>query len=397
MRNTTMKDALAEILAGGASAPLENQSDEAVLSAVGATRRKLTKQSKKAKPSTKPAGKKRSKNFDLSSEPANRPKINPFSIDASPEKTLREESLSDPAARRSNPATPLIPKDAEAIPALSAREKEQDPAPARVLDHFEPNARALESNLAFEEQKIRDQRSENRTQTKIETLVENPAAETAPIEVVPIDAAPKEEDNEEEEPAPVLPSNLEWLKKPTPFSAPLATIVDKLRDARQRVIFTLSQLQARQKEYRRQLDEAEYGIEEQKEKLKTLDDTISACALVAEQSASLKADLFAGAPVHHKHTQNKAGKTAGDRHWSLIDPALCHQRDVVEFFEANSNTNWTPSEIAEAMPAAKQTHAKSRINQILFTLQKAGVIQRVGSGIYRMDRNSGQQTADSGQ
>ena len=256
MRNTTMQDALTDILTRGVNTQLEHQTDEAVLSAVKATRRKLTKKTKE-------------QGFAASFPSQNKPKSpafapryidprrkNPFAVhvhpaafvpeprvEAEPELEIKESEQQVPVVETKQPETEASPKivnvpielksPVEVTPATPAPIPEKQPENPRLV--LEPFPEAREPHL-FEEK----------------SQPETPALPETPV----IDS---EYENVETEPAIVLPSNLEWLKKPTPFSTNLTAIVDELRDARQRVIFTLEQYQARQKELRKQLDAAEIG------------------------------------------------------------------------------------------------------------------------------------------
>lgn len=385
MRNTTMQDALTDILTRGVNTQLEHQTDEAVLSAVKATRRKLTKKTKE-------------QGFAASFPSQNKPKSpafapryidprrkNPFAVhvhpaafvpeprvEAEPELEIKESEQQVPVVETKQPETEASPKivnvpielksPVEVTPATPAPIPEKQPENPRLV--LEPFPEAREPHL-FEEK----------------SQPETPALPETPV----IDS---EYEDVETEPAIVLPSNLEWLKKPTPFSTNLTAIVDELRDARQRVIFTLEQYQARQKELRKQLDAAEYGIEEQKENLRVLDDNISACALVAEQSANLKPGLLVANPIHHhRHTESKMGTPFASVRTRRRDPASCHPDDLIQFFKANSGVNWSVAEVYKGLPASKKEHTeKQQIYAILSALAKSGRLQRVGNGIYRMDK-----------
>jgi Fe2+ or Zn2+ uptake regulation protein len=75
------------------------------------------------------------------------------------------------------------------------------------------------------------------------------------------------------------------------------------------------------------------------------------------------------------------------------DPAVCHPDDLIQFFNANSGVNWSISEVYKALPASKKEHTqKQQIYALLSALAKSGRLQRVGNGIYRLDK-----TADSEQ
>ena len=382
MRNTTMQDALMSILTSESNTSLESQTDEAVLSAVGATRRKLTKESKKTKHTAaitrriQPAEIRRPRGFT---------KISPFSVSASPEITIPKAVVERESERK-------IPKVESPVPAAVLETKKPD-----VLETSLPGG-AVSPLISPLQSLNSEPKPENLPEPQTENLKILPNESSAGHEPFSeVAGQPASLAEEIETPAIILPSDLTWLEKPTPFSSNLSVIVGQLRDARQRVIFTLEQCQARQKEYRKQLDAAEYGIEEQKENLRKLDDTISACSLVAEQSASLKPDLLATDTVHHhKHIEKRAITPGSRRSWNPNDPTMCHQRDVVNFFKANPNTNWTAVEIIKSLPAAKQAHAKKHVNIILSALNKLGTVRRMGTGIYRMDTRQGSEDRDQG-
>jgi hypothetical protein len=388
MRNTTMQDALTDILTRGVNTQLEHQTDEAVLSAVKATRRKLTKKTKE-------------QNFAASFPSQNKPKPvyapryidprskrSPFSVhaysavtvpeppvEAEPELEVEESEQQVPVVETKQPETAASPKIVNVPIELKSPAKV---TPVTPIPIFEKPPEDLGPVLV--------------PIVKEAHVEEKPQPETpAPPETPVIDS---EYEDVETEPAVVLPSNLEWLKKPTPFATNLTAIVNELRDARQRVIFTLEQYQARQKELRKQLDAAEYGIEEQKENLRVLDDNISACALVAEQSANLKPGLLVANQIyHHRHIERKMGTPFASVRARRNDPAVCHPDDLIQFFNANSGVNWSISEVYKALPASKKEHTqKQQIYALLSALAKSGRLQRVGNGIYRLDK-----TADSEQ
>lgn len=384
MRNTTMQDALTAILCG-ANAELESQSNEAVLSAERATRRKLSKTGRSTTRAISGASKDKAELLDSSPRYIDPRRKNPFAVHV-------------------HPVVAILKPPAEPEPELAVQKSERLDLPPKtkpceiVPPPQIPNL-VSEPEVAIEAKPIPVSEKQPETlqpvlvpATKEALVEEKPQLETSALPETPV--IDSEYEDVEDAPAVVLPSNLGWLKKPTPFASNLTAIVDELRDARQRVIFTLEQHQARQKEFRKQLDAAEYGIEEEKENLRILDDNISACALVAEQSANLKPGLLVANKIHH---EKKVRGPYTSRRWNLDDATMCHQKDIIRFFEANPNMNWTALEIKKTLPAAKQEHAKKHLNIILSALNKMGVIRRVGNGIYRMDKDSQQQTADSEQ
>lgn len=405
MLNTTMQDALTDILTRGANAQqLEGQTDDMVLSSVKATRRKLTKQSKK--PAAKPAAAKNpfrehKKGFPdspgtdpMTETPIFGPRYvdpkrkNPFSVHAYPVVSVPPD------------AKPEIqkPKQMDVVPKVEEPTTNKPDAEVPV----ETSTLASKPDLPDESKPVSEDQPENlrpvlvtpptKEDRLLQLVEQTPVSEPPALPEPPLIENVPEKDGvqttiDEAEAAIVLPPNLQWLEKPTPFSANLSTIVEELSAAKQRVIFTLDQHRLRQKEYRSQLDAEEYGIEVEKENLRKLDDTIAACALVAEQSGKLQPDLLVVEQIHHKHhSAQKAVKTSGPRLWTSDDPTMCHQADVIRFFDANPNTNWTAPEIRKLLPAAKQAHAKKHVNVILAALNNLGTIRRVGTGIYRMDK-----------
>ena len=211
---------------------------------------------------------------------------------------------------------------------------------------------------------------------------------------------------DEAESAISLPSNLAWLQNPTPFVEPLKFIVDRVRGAKATVNFTLGESLRRQADLRKQratIDERlaqEATVEgEQREKLRQLEDMISACALMAEQSTTVSAELFtphtsktAQAKKHQNGVKpgNGASPVNGEskrkRRWDRDDQVMCRNEDVLKFFRENPNTNWRISEIVEGLPATKRADARAnnRIYNILSSLKKVGDLQGMGPGIYRM-------------
>lgn len=219
-------------------------------------------------------------------------------------------------------------------------------------------------------------------------------------------------------PEPSLPPqtiSLEWLKQPTPFAADLNVMVEKLRSARQMVIFTLEQHRARAKEYRAKLDEAEYGVEVERENLRQLEDTIVACALVAEQSAAIKKGLLNLNGAHpkkmgkkHVHfvgegegtdSENKVpenGSSVLEDGGSLAapsaprkgrwtdDPNCLRRADVFKVMEENPGRNWTAAEVCAELPANKRARAKEVMAVLLSGLCNIGRLERITTGVYRL-------------
>jgi hypothetical protein len=374
MRNTTMQDALTAILCG-ANAELESQSNEAVLSAERATRRKLSKTGRSTTRAISGASKDKAELLDSSPRYIDPRRKNPFAVHVHPVVAILKPPAEPELAVQQSERLDLPPK---------TKPCEIVPPPQIPNLVSEPEVAIEAKSIPISEKQPETLQPVLVPATKEALVEEKPQLETSALPETPV--IDSEYEDVEDAPAVVLPSNLEWLKKPTPFASNLTAIVDELRDARQRVIFTLEQYQARQKELRKQLDAAEYGIKEEKENLCVLDDNISACALVAEQSANLKPGLLVVNQIHHRHLQKEAGAPRTPRRWSVDDVTMCHQKDIVRFFEANPNMNWTATEITKALPAAKHAHAKTHLNIILAALNKTGEIRRVTKGVYRVDK-----------
>ena len=178
------------------------------------------------------------------------------------------------------------------------------------------------------------------------------------------------------------------------FTGDLKRIVDKVRDARQRVIFAMEQIEKRRAEYRTKLEEYQnkYNHEdaayhEQKKKLAELDNTISAATLLAEQTAAIDPLLLNGVGAkHHNNDGEKRARTpSGDENY-------LHSSDIRKHFEKNPNTNWSVKEILAEMPH-KRTASKSigaAATAILADLHKKGFIERVAVGVYRKAGTEGQ-------
>jgi hypothetical protein len=180
---------------------------------------------------------------------------------------------------------------------------------------------------------------------------------------------------------PFVPPDLSWLEKQTPFSDSLKAMVDHLRDAKSHLAFSMEQERTQQKKLEEELFAVQYRIEQQRESLRQIDDTISACALVAEQSAGIEPTLLAARRNHAKPEKPTKGATG---RWSVSDASMCRQADIVKFFTENLGTNWTSAEIREQLPAGKRAHAKHYLPVLLATMCRDGKIQRISFGIYRL-------------
>ena len=394
MRNTTMKDKLTDVLMSDRSP-------------------------KQSKPHLKTVQQK-PKDASLAEASQTDATENPF---------LRRESK--PEARYITPLRRRNPFSVHAYPMVQAPPLNQEPEPVAKEEIALPTAPleeplTLPADVVQEDATLKqeDQRCEATPEAKetVEELSnlnvvpslltvpgsiqEEPKATEAPPEAhePALDTAKTALDTDEparEAPVSYLPPNLAWLEEHTPFADHLRGIVDDCRIAKSKVGFTLQQSIARQKELadqiknlRSHLDAEEYTAEQQREALRQLDDTISACALVAEQSSAIDISLLV--VPNHKHKQKAQSSSAlgvepkqsrGFNHrWSQNDGTACRRQDIVKFFEDNPGTNWTAPEIRKLLPPAKQAHAKQYLNVLLSALHKDGVILRIGTGIYRASK-----------
>lgn len=202
--------------------------------------------------------------------------------------------------------------------------------------------------------------------------------------------AAEEKPAQEETPHAALPANLQWLEQPTPFTDHLRPMVDKLRASKTNVVFTLEQSILRQTELKKQivdlqdkLYKEEFVGEQQREYLHQLDESIAACALLAEQSISVAPLLQAlKSPTHKHHDGEKKTERRAYHRASLDSPSMCHREDVVKIFATNPGRKWSRVELVNELPAAKRAHAKQYLYALLSMLNADGSIQRIAPGIY---------------
>lgn len=294
---------------------------------------------------------------------------------AEPEKPLVSESASRQVSELANELTPetcdLIPENRDQI---SGTQEPRSQANEKIEDG--------------------DQKAEPEPETpRVE------AAEPEPTPLVPPTASPEKptEPIEPVAPAIYIPPDLVWLEEETPFIEPLKFMVSQVRGAKANVNFTLGQSIERQKQLHVERDviDVRLGQEErteaeQRETLRKLDDMISACALMAEQSMTVDQELLT--PHTEKKSRKAAETKSGNgakpaprayRRWDLSNNAMCHKEDIVRFFHANPNTNWRAPEIRKLLPPAKQAHAKGYLNVLLNNLYKEGLLLHPDEGIYR--------------
>jgi len=183
---------------------------------------------------------------------------------------------------------------------------------------------------------------------------------------------------------PALPTNLAWLDKPTPFSGNLSAIIESLRSARTLCACTLEEARARRKQKQDALDSEDFLILQQQEYLKSIENTMSACALVAEQSIGIEPRLLAPKSLHEKKPAKVNAQGKRTIHMpDKDDPNILRIEEVKRFFDQNPNVNWTAAEIIAELPSHKRAHAKVYLSAAMSTLASNDAIERVGRGIYR--------------
>lgn len=166
----------------------------------------------------------------------------------------------------------------------------------------------------------------------------------------------------------------------------LSEIVTPLRMGRTDLACRLEVARAQREKMRKDLEAKEFYILTMQEQVKQIDDTISACALVAEQSLGIEAEvLTAMNGGAHKAKKPHPVREDGRRHTmpAKDDPTILRLEEVRRFFAENPGTNWIANEIVEQMPTAKREHAKEYIACALGALWKMGQIERVARGVYR--------------
>lgn len=403
MRNTTMKDKLAEVLLGEMPRP-QNPPLLVPLrpkNVIVAAALKNAQKSKRTNGFAGAAARVREK--DRSPAQADAPRYvvppkrrNPFSHHAYPfyEAPSQPEPEAEPEALETG--QPEV-NEIHEVPPVAVQEEQQDKA-----DEVEA---VLDSQFVVHRE---EPVTTNDELSAVNCLEPPPSLAEVPHEVpnvVPAMAEagtpvlhPPNEDLFAGTPVPYTPPNLAWLEEHTPFADHLRGIVDDCRVAKSKVGFTLEQSLLRQKELREQikslsarLEGEEFTAEQQREALRQLDDTISACALVAEQSSAIDVSLLITPKLKHKQKaespivegEEPKQRRGYNRRWATDDATACKRQDIVKFFENNPGTNWTAPEIRKLLPAAKQAHAKEYLNVLLSALYKDGLIQRLGVGIYR--------------
>lgn len=385
MQNTTMQDKLTEVLGSARTFPLQSKDtliararkEAQQLRAITGKRPKIAQAPYSSRYITPPR------------------KNNPFAVHAYPVYEAPQETKEVQLEEKPQAQLALEAPEPELLPEIPPPETKAEaetevsqapPAesqPQIDLEPYEPEALS---------QVFQEEREPEPSQPAPEPAAELPAEKEKP-----------EIFAEEEKAAPAIyiPSDLAWLQQPTPFAEPLKFIVDRVRDARANVNFILEQSLRRQKELRAELEGIEFKLQQQaleetkqRQKLKQLEEMISACSLVAEQSTTVDSELFHGHPQkkHYQSAKKKSEADAktlkpkgprGNGRWNVNDQTMCHKEDVLKFFAANPNTNWKAAEIREQLLPIKRAHAKAYLNVLLPNLYKEGLIQRVGTGVYR--------------
>ena len=408
MRNTTMRETL-EAALSVQNAAIAGRSNDEILSAVKATRRELRKEETEKKLRSITAGKHevppksstfaRLKNSPAAASPryvAPPSKQNPFSRHAyagEPHSTLLDELAKEAkvaSQQASEPASEQTPELASPAEPVSESTKPSAEHWFGVPASQRATPATMDPSLGTPA--VSESASQQASEEQEEVLAEPEKESEGPVLVPPapvltlVGAPQTRESDEAEELMRQVPANLEWLERPSPFSGHLRGMVDSLRDARSKLNFILEQATKRSREFREKLEQEEAVIQRTREEVRQIDDAISACALVAEQSASIKPELLQPAHAHKTAAAKKAGAPAegakkGGR-WSR-DDAFLRTADAEAFFAANPGTNWTAGEIRATLPASKQEHARNYMPVLLSQMYKAGKIQRVGVGIYR--------------
>jgi hypothetical protein len=213
-------------------------------------------------------------------------------------------------------------------------------------------------------------------------LFPEPVTETVPEPVTTVEIPPAPVKVEQLISAPVstLPPDLAWLNQPSPFSSPLGAIVNKLRDAKSRIGFTLEQALQREHIKRETLERARTDYESEQNNVSNLrcqlgkiEDNITACAMLAEQSNEIASLLIADTTSRTRMSTRPAPD----------DVSVCRRVDVIEFFKAHPGRTWVAADVVKSLPPVKQPHAKSSVPMILSTLANEGKIKRVAKGNYQ--------------
>jgi hypothetical protein len=289
------------------------------------------------------------------------------SLPESPAEEPKEEKIEVPQTKEAPAEEPKI-KEPLAVEPEALPEQTSVPTPAPKVVSSAPTVPAT----------VTPAPSLETSETLVPTLPEKEAEEKLAQDETPQLVA-------------ALPANLQWLEQPTPFTDHLRPMVDKLRASKTNVVFTLEQSILRQTELKKQivdlqdkLYKEEFVGEQQREYLHQLDESIAACALLAEQSISVAPLLQAlKSPTHKQHPNGEKKTERRAYHRASLDsPSMCHREDVVKIFAANPGRKWSRVELVNELPAAKRAHAKQYLYALLSMLNADGSIQRIAPGIY---------------
>jgi len=389
MSNTTMRDKLTAVLkVTTPERPVIVQSDESLI-------RKAQKTAKVVNRSRKTASEPRASSPGVSKSPrytVPSKKHNPFSYHAYPQVETPEE----PPTAETVAQSPAVEQPPELKPTTQFAAARVDVEPGEpVIEHL-PVEEVVDT--AIENEAPAPEKSYQGTAPTVEPSTSTIESSTpAPIESQTESFVKPEEVKEPAEPEIYIPPNLNWLQQPTPFGSELQHIVERVRNAKANIGFTLEQSLLRQKKLRSERTEIDEKLvreelvgEEQRIKLRQLDDMISACALVAEQSAGIDPKMFPmkasvakrHTEAHHEGNEPLAVKNTRSVRWDLSNQTICRKADVLEFFAIHPNEPWTAPKIREELPEIKQEHAKKALSQILTQLFNEGKLLRLEQGVY---------------
>ena len=340
MRNTMMRDKLADAFTTDGTELSSSRTNEEILSTVSAVQRKLRKDERKPHGASAPgssfAGSKRPSFGSISPRyitPPNR--LNPFSVHAHP------------------------------VSAFLTVDKDQ---PAATVD----------SKLGVEAAK---------------PLISPPLIEPSSQESPHLERQIFLSGDASSVPA-AIPVPPPFPQAQTAFSPELIGMVTRLRTAKSAIAFTLEQLRGRRKKTEEELTAKQHDLEgidrqmeHERENLRKIEDTITASTLLAEQAAAIDPGLLTSRGTHHKTAGGGGdGKRYANR-WS-DDPSILHIADMRSFFAEHPDPpphedGWSVATIVLQLPAIKQAHAKTALPGMLKGMADAGLIERVGRGLYK--------------
>ncbi len=424
MRNTTMRETL-EAALSVQNAAIEGRSNDEILSAVKATRRELRKEETGKKPRSITTGKHEAPHkvpvFGKAKEKL--PVKDNLLGKASPRYVTPPSKL-NPFSHHGyigDPANDLVRElTSERVGSDSPAPGSGAPAPGMKAsaEHWfgEPRTENREQGIGNREQSGGPEKSAAEAELKKESEIQEPegscsldepqgavslhdsagpvlvpAALPAAPPVLTLVSAPVVPEPAKAESAEELTlqaaANLEWLERPSPFSGHLKGMVDTLRDARSSLNFTLEQVLTRTKDLKQKLAMEEATAQRTRDQIRQIDDAISACALVAEQSAAIKPELLAPVSIHKKTVKEErvngaVGEAKTSARWSNHERFL-RQPDLVQFFALHPGRDWRAAEIKPLLPEIKREHATEYLPVLLAAMNKTGRIQRTGVGLYR--------------